>query len=67
MHWTPALDMTTIPDDVLAREWSRRAVAKRNSSLAGRKKVLKPCLQCGATLGSRERRSHKCPARESSM
>ena len=63
--WNAKLDMATIPDDVLAREWSRRAVAKRDSSLGGRKKVLKPCPGCGALMGAREMRMHRpvCPTK----
>jgi ssDNA-binding Zn-finger/Zn-ribbon topoisomerase 1 len=57
--WTQKLDMATIPDDVLAREWSRRAVAKRDSSLAGRNKILKPCPSCGVIMGARELRAHR--------
>jgi hypothetical protein len=57
--WTKKLDMATIPDDILAREWSRRAVAKRDSSLAGRKKILTRCPGCGAMKGAREMRAHR--------
>lgn len=61
MIYTPAWDLTTIPDAPLYSELGRR----RAIAGGGRRKTLRPCPDCGAMLGAREMRRHppKCPAR----
>ena len=63
--YTPKLDMSTIPDDVLYAEVGRRRVAKRPEGVGGRPKVNYPCPHCGLEFGARELRKHRprCPRR----
>ena len=63
--YTPTLDMSTIPDEVLYAEVGRRRVAKRPEGVGGRPKVLKECPHCGKDFGARDLRKHvaRCPRR----
>lgn len=63
-RWTPAFDITTIPDDVLLSESARRIRAKQMTS--PRPKVLRQCEHCLQPFGAREMRQHLplCPERK---
>jgi hypothetical protein len=60
--WTDEIDPGTIPDRVLKSEWARRNSLKRRRFGAGtgRPKVMQRCSRCGAEMGSREFRAHRC-------
>lgn len=55
--------LRNVPTGLLASELARRSAAKRKPhQLGGRPAKLKPCKRgCGALLGAREMRRHKCP------
>lgn len=58
--YTPKLDMSTIPDEVLYAEVGRRRVAKRTEDSGhGHPKVMRPCPHCGKEFGARELRTHR--------
>lgn len=63
--WTPSLDMSTIPDQILFAEVGRRRAARRDPANAGRPKTLKPCPHCREQMGARDLRAHRpiCPKR----
>lgn len=54
------IDLTKVKDEDLRREWARRNSAKRKTH-GHRPKVLRACSRgCGAVLGAREMRAHRC-------
>ena len=59
MRHKPTWDLRTIPDELLYSE-----AARRRGRLGGRPKSLQPCPKCGAMLGAREMRAHKCGAKQ---
>lgn len=64
-RWTNDVDPRTIPEAVLKREWARRNSLRRKRFGAGpgRPKSIRSCSGCGARLGARELRLHRCNAR----
>ena len=60
--WTPDIDPTTIPDEVLKAERARRNSAKRTAYGAGsgRPSVMRPCPKCGTEYSAVEMRKHRC-------
>lgn len=62
-HWTPKFDITSVPDDILLPESSRRLRARQVA--APRAKVLRQCPHCLQPFGARELRRHvpACPNR----
>ena len=64
-RWSKTVDPTTIPNAVLKREWARRNSLKRKrfGAGSGRPKILRRCSACGAEMGSREFRRHRCALR----
>jgi hypothetical protein len=57
--------LRTVPYPLLASELARRNAARRKpDQLGGRPAKLRPCKNgCGAFLGAREMRRHKCQDR----
>ena len=51
------IDLTTIPDDDLTREYMRRINARRKRA-GGRPVVLTPCKFCGQEFGFNDMRVH---------
>jgi len=64
-EWSEGLDMSTIPDEVLQSEFSRRAQAMRKTFAGGRPAVLRPCPNCSKEFGAADLRKHRarCPKR----
>lgn len=63
-RWSPAFDISTVPDGVLLRESARRLRARQ--AVAPRAKVLRQCSHCLQAFGARELRRHlpTCPNRK---
>jgi hypothetical protein len=65
MKYRKDWDLTTIPDEAISDEllktwWARRTNQRRQVRAGGQPKKLLPCPKCGAMLGTRERRAHRC-------
>jgi hypothetical protein len=58
---THRIDLTTIPDEDLNREYMRRLNLRRDrsgSAAGGRPSILRPCRYCGKTFNVRGMREH---------
>jgi len=68
MQYKPTWDLRSIPDGAFFEELRTRpdaplyseAARRRGANSPRRAKVLRPCPKCGAMLGARELRAHKC-------
>lgn len=65
MEWRNTIDPATIPDEVIRRERARRnnALRKTFGGGHGRPKILRTCPRCQQTMGTKELKYHKCPAK----
>lgn len=61
--WTPDIDLSTVPDEVILSEAGRRQNARRKARGGGigggRPKVLKRCPNCRRKFGVAEMRKHR--------
>ena len=58
--WRPEWDLATIPEPEWRSETGRRTQARRTVRRGGRPAVLRRCGGCGAVLGCRAMRAHRC-------